>query len=217
MHARPEDAAAACEQYLPVAVWVNDYPVLGEMPTHVAGLLRDWPQLPIVTCHLPSRADMARRLGVDGFFSKPIVRERLAEAIDNLSRKAPIDSILIIDDDPRMVRLLQRMVASIQGPGCHIIEACGGQEGLDVMVQERPDLVLLDLAMPKVNGYDVLEAIRAGSEAWHTRVILMSGVELGDEGTPVNAITVQSQVGFSLQKALGVTAALIEQLSPRLG
>jgi len=160
---------------------------------------------------------MARSLGVDGFFSKPIVREQMTETIARLSSARPINSILIIDDDPQMVHLLQRMLASTQGPSCHIIEACGGQEGLDIMAQERPDLVLLDLSMPEVNGYHVLDAMRARPKLRDTRVVLMSGVGIGEEGTPVGALSVQCQAGFSLQRALGVTAALIEQLSPRVG
>jgi len=217
LHARSAEAVSACEQYLPVAIWVNDCPALGELPAHVAALMRGWPQLPIVTCQLPRTDDMARRLGVDKFFGKPIVRERLAQAIEELAATAPIDSVLVVDDDPPMVRLLRRMLLSILGPTCRVVEACGGREGLDIIAQGPPDLVLLDLAMPEVSGYDVLNAIRATSSPHPVRVILMSGVELGDEGVPVNAITVQSQAGFSLQKALGVTAALVEQLSPRLG
>ena len=63
-------------------------------------------------------------------------------------------------------------------------EACGGREGLDIIAQGPPDLVLLDLAMPEVSGYDVLNAIRATSSPHPVRVILMSGVALGEGSAP---------------------------------
>jgi DNA-binding response OmpR family regulator len=61
--------------------------------------------------------------------------------------------ILCIEDDPDMIDYITLILT---GAGYHVIGAEGGAEGLNLMRQEKPDLVLLDLMMPEMNGADVL-------------------------------------------------------------
>jgi two-component system KDP operon response regulator KdpE len=67
-----------------------------------------------------------------------------------------MSSILVVDDDAD-IRLLLRLELSAEGH--HIVEAADGQQGLDAIAAERPDLVVLDLMMPVLNGWQVLEAL----------------------------------------------------------
>lgn len=69
--------------------------------------------------------------------------------------------ILIVDDDPSTRTLLKRMLES--SPDTDVIEAEDGAEGLDRAQQLHPDLILLDIQMPKMTGIDFLE-VRMGSE-----------------------------------------------------
>jgi len=67
--------------------------------------------------------------------------------------------ILIVDDDQRLLRMLQRTLVY---EGFEAITASDGQEALDRVFTERPDLLVLDWMLPKVDGVQVLEALRAG-------------------------------------------------------
>ena len=69
--------------------------------------------------------------------------------------------ILIVDDDPSTRTLLKRMLEN--SPDTDVIEAEDGAEGLDRAQQSHPDLILLDIQMPKMTGIDFLE-VRMGSE-----------------------------------------------------
>jgi CheY-like chemotaxis protein len=78
--------------------------------------------------------------------------------------------ILIVDDEP-VVRALLR--AALAPAGSRIVEAVDGSEALDVAWRERPDVVLLDVGLPKLNGLDVCRALKTNPVA--PRVLLITG------------------------------------------
>lgn len=212
VQAPPRQAASAYEQYLPVAIWVNAHPNRLEIPRYLAPIVRVAPTLPIISCRVMTQGDVAKQLQADYYLAKPITRERLLKAIADIAAERPVETILIIDDDPRLLRMVQRILASAEGASYRVIEACGGQEGLDQIETVRPDLILLDLAMPEISGYDVLDVLH-GPDYAGMRVALMTGVELQADATPVYAIAVQSQEGFPLAKSLNVIKGMIHDLS----
>jgi DNA-binding response OmpR family regulator len=67
-------------------------------------------------------------------------------------------TILIIEDDPTILRVVKDNCVA---KGHRVITARNGEEGLDAALNRRPDLVLLDIMLPKVNGYEICRAIRA--------------------------------------------------------
>jgi DNA-binding response OmpR family regulator len=67
------------------------------------------------------------------------------------------DRILVVDDEPRFVRLVE---ANLKTEGFEILKASGGQEAIDLASKEQPDLVLLDVMMPEVDGFEACERIR---------------------------------------------------------
>jgi CheY-like chemotaxis protein len=76
----------------------------------------------------------------------------------------PTRTVLIVDDDPKAVQLIG---AYLRPAGFRVLSAFGGQEGIDLARTQRPDLIVLDLMMPEVNGFDVVEALKrdAGTAA----------------------------------------------------
>jgi signal transduction histidine kinase/CheY-like chemotaxis protein len=215
VHTTPQQALAAYERYLPVAVWVNDTTTLAEPPRYLAPVLRVAPTLPIIACRVPSSAETARQLDADLLLTKPITRDKLEEALRELAGDEPIRSVLVVDDDPRMVRLVERILMGLPEPPERVIEACGGREGLELLLSEHPDLVLLDLAMPEVTGYDLLEAIRHNPATARQRIALITGVTLEQESAPVYSISVQSQEGFTLARSLSALNEIVKGLAPR--
>lgn len=80
--------------------------------------------------------------------------------------------ILVIDDEPN-IRLLVSIF--LGGEGFKILQASNGIEGLEVARKERPSLILLDLRMPKMSGFEVLKALRKDEATKKIRVIVVSG------------------------------------------
>jgi len=84
--------------------------------------------------------------------------------------------LLVVDDEKNIVEALR---AQLVKAGYEVITAHDGEEGLEKFQEEHPDLVLLDLMMPKLNGFEVLKAIRKNStEKWIPVVIISAKNDL---------------------------------------
>jgi signal transduction histidine kinase/DNA-binding response OmpR family regulator len=105
--------------------------------------------------------DQARglQLGAMACFQKPVDRQGLLSAIENAISDdgSPPRSVLVVDDDPE-AREVARGV--LETEGYRVLEACGGMEGIEVARKERPDVVVLDLLMPDLTGFDVAVVLR---------------------------------------------------------
>ena len=81
--------------------------------------------------------------------------------------------ILIVDDEPDIVTFLG---AILEENGYASVSAKDGVEGLEVLYREKPDLVLLDLMMPKKSGISMFQELRKDPEMSHTPVVVVTGV-----------------------------------------
>jgi two-component system alkaline phosphatase synthesis response regulator PhoP/two-component system response regulator VicR len=79
--------------------------------------------------------------------------------------------ILAVDDQPQIVRLIQ---VNLQKAGFQVITAFDGEEGLQKVREEKPDLIILDVIMPKRDGFQVLRAIKSNPETRHLPVIMLT-------------------------------------------
>ena len=79
--------------------------------------------------------------------------------------------ILVVDDDPTMVKLIN---VNLKLNNYSVVEATSGEQALDVLVNEPLDLVVLDIMMPGVDGWEVLRRIRSGKETEELPVILVT-------------------------------------------
>lgn len=87
-------------------------------------------------------------------------------------------SILLAEDDVLLVRLYQRKFAH---DGFDVRVAMDGQEALLAIMQEKPDLILLDIMMPKLNGLEVLERLKKNVETKGIPVIVLSNLSRGED------------------------------------
>ena len=81
--------------------------------------------------------------------------------------------LLLVEDD---INLRDVYAARLEAEGYEIAVASNGEEALAIAVQEKPDLILLDVMMPKISGFDVLDIIRTTPGIAHTRVIMMTAL-----------------------------------------
>mgnify|MGYP005849307477 CR=1 FL=1 len=172
----------------------------------------DGQPVPVVRCPIARAGSLAEGLGVDSYLVKPISREALQKAIRDLGR--PIERVLIADDDTRFVRFLSRLLKS-NGSSYLIDSAHNGEEALEKMLAAPPDLLLLDLAMPGLDGIGVLDRMRAEPRLAEVKVIVISAYGEAEGAVPLGTeFRVTKPEGFRLAELTQMMAATLSQMAP---
>lgn len=93
--------------------------------------------------------------------------------------------ILIVDDNPQNVELLEAYLSELP---CEIATATDGQDALDRIAEFKPDLVLLDIMMPKLSGFEVCRMVKGDEKTAHIMILMVTALnELGDIERAVSA------------------------------
>lgn len=162
---------------------------------------------PVINCWVPGKGDTIQKMGVVDYLVKPLKREELLSAIRNAIQN-PGGVILLVDDEPEILQLYSRIL-NIDIPSLHILQAMNGQRALYMMRERQPDLVLLDLLMPGMDGTQVLLEKSQDEKIKRIPVIVISSQSPSGEASLSNKVTVFRASGFSLRDL----AHFIEQTS----
>ena len=202
--------ADAVALHHPRAVVYNVPP--GEQRQPLAHTSLDMP-VPVIECSLPSQAWLADHLAVVACLTKPILAENLLHTIAGLGQ---VGDILIIDDDRGFAQLVQRILET-SGRSFNIRRAYDGEEGLLAMNIQPPDLVLLDLIMPGIDGFQVLEEMQRKPELMQVPVVLLTATSFAEDALSKgdNPVTVCRPGGLRPAEVLACMQAVIEVLEPR--
>jgi YesN/AraC family two-component response regulator len=151
------------------------------------------------------------------YLTKPIELADLTRALDQqwLVADAGQDArkILVVDDDPDTLEMHARIVQA-HLPAHRVVTARNGLEALEALQQERIDLVLLDLIMPELDGFAVLEAMRENEATREIPVIVLTGQVLAERDMARlnrGVATVLSKGLFSLEETLDHVDATLER------
>jgi signal transduction histidine kinase/ABC-type sugar transport system substrate-binding protein/AraC-like DNA-binding protein len=131
-------------------------------------------QLPVILYHSAPDAAPGLAGSTTSLLLKPLGDTALLEALADLDPRTSNGSILIAEDDPQIRALHQRLIAK-HFPDYTIRAVGDGRAALDVLAQETPSLLVLDLVMPEVDGFAVLEALRAHPRSAAVPVLVLSG------------------------------------------
>lgn len=133
--------------------------------------------IPVIVVTIVDNREKALALGADSFHTKPIDRAWLLERLNELASRSPSRRILLIDDDAASRYLLK---SALGRAAFQISEASGGSEGLRKAREESPDVVILDLSMPDLSGYEVLSKLKENPRTATIPVIIHTAKVLDD-------------------------------------
>ncbi len=200
------------EEFHPLAVILSassaeEAPQLQRVQSRLTGQ-----DVPVILCPLGGQERLASALGVQDYLVKPITRDVFLSALERLGDR--VRRVLIVDDDPRVVRLLVRMMRSA-GREYEVLRAYSGQDAWAKLEEERPDLVVLDLIMPEVDGYMILERMRQEEALRDIPVIVVTakGYTLEDgQRLGGRLIGIVRQRGFSNEEAMSYLRSILDTL-----
>ena len=121
-------------------------------------------------------------------------------------REAPL--IMLADDDAEIRRIVRRSLSSLE---CTIIEAKDGEQALELILNERPDLVVLDVMMPTLSGWELCKYIRTKPELADTRVVMLTaiGKTVNEMTSPLYGADAYLDKPFDIQEIVQVVSGLL--------
>ncbi len=129
--------------------------------------------IPIIVVTLSDESERAYQLGAYSFIERPFMPEDLVEAVLAAEKESNLERILIIDDQPESVRLLEQLLN--QDGTYRVFSAHDGKEGISMVARRHPDLIILDLRMPEMDGFAVLAELRSNPETASVPVMVVTG------------------------------------------
>jgi K+-sensing histidine kinase KdpD/DNA-binding response OmpR family regulator len=136
-------------------------------------------EIPIIICSILESQEKGFSLGASDYLVKPFLQEDMISSLNRLNRDGQIKDVLVIDDDPGDLRLVQKMLE--EGQRYQVTLAQGGKQGWEMIQSTHPDAIIMDLFMPDFNGFNILENLRANPVLRHIPVIILTGADLTAE------------------------------------
>jgi CheY-like chemotaxis protein len=134
--------------------------------------------IPVVMLTILDDKNKAFALGATDFLTKPVDRERLRSVIARYGGQKAERRALVVEDDADTRVWLRRM---LREEGWTVLEAANGREALARLADVAPDIMLLDLIMPEMDGFELIEELRQ-DEVWRRLpVVVVTAAELSDE------------------------------------
>jgi signal transduction histidine kinase/CheY-like chemotaxis protein/ligand-binding sensor domain-containing protein/protocatechuate 3,4-dioxygenase beta subunit len=134
--------------------------------------------IPVIMLTIVDEKQMGFALGAADYFTKPIDFQRLHIVLKKYRKPANPQSVLVVEDDDNMRDMLRR---TLEKDGWQVAEAPNGKVGLERLDKASPALILLDLMMPEMDGFEFMDGLRRRQNAQAIPVIVITAKDLTEE------------------------------------
>jgi len=168
--------------------------------------------IPVIVVSITEDRRLGFSMGALEWFVKPVEKDGIIEALSNIcaAYEKKTLTVLVVDDEPKTVELLTDRLESEK---YKVLQAYGGGQGIELAIAKLPDVIILDLLMPQVSGFEVVQRLREHPEARNIPVLIHTAKDLTIEdrqrlNSHVQAISSKSsgkeQLLDELEKLRGV-------------
>jgi CheY-like chemotaxis protein len=185
LHAASGEAALVLAEQQPLSLITLDIMLPGMDGWELLRRLKQLPTVgavPVVIVSIMADQATGVALGAAAVVQKPATRQELCDALVQLGLFPRLPEralrILVVDDDPKSVDLI---ALGVLGLASTVLRAYGGREAIAIAQRELPDLIVLDLMMPEVNGFDVVGALLRRPETARIPVLVVTAKSVTDE------------------------------------
>jgi len=137
-------------------------------------------QIPVVVISLDAEHSRGVALGAAAVLQKPLSRVALQDALVAIGMfpRALALRVLVVDDDPASMELIAHRITALGGT---VLRATGGLVAIEMATREAPDLIVLDLMMPDINGFEVVEALRQRNRTARIPILAITAKDVAKE------------------------------------
>ncbi len=177
---------------------------------NVLGILKADPKtssIPIIMITIDGSKEAGYALGVNDFLTKPINRNRLLSALNKHRRTDALANshILVVEDEADARQVLRWM---LEKEKCTVWEAENGEKALARIGEATPDLILLDLMMPEMDGFEFVETLRQRYPGWKVPIVVITAMTL----SAADRERLNGSVEKILQKGAYTLADLLQEI-----
>jgi CheY-like chemotaxis protein len=147
--------------------------------------------IPVIVLSIVDNKDLGYRLGAFDYLLKPFDREAILATLGHIPPHQ--GRLLVVDDDPQVVDLVHQL---LEGEPYEIVAAADGQEALEAIAEKRPDVILLDLLMPRMDGFGVIDHLKQDPQSRKIPVIVLTAKPL----TTTERVALDQTVRTVIQK-----------------
>lgn len=179
-----EEAIKKAKEYQPFLITLDvmlpkkdGWDVLSELKNS-----QDVASIPVIIVSMVDNKDLGFSLGAVEYLIKPIDRVKLIDIVTSCipaeRDKSKSMTVLVVDDDEKAVKYMSSV---LENAGFDVLRAYSGKAGINLAINNKPDLMILDLMMPEVSGFDVVEKLRTHPTAKGIPIIICSAKDITPE------------------------------------
>jgi CheY-like chemotaxis protein/anti-sigma regulatory factor (Ser/Thr protein kinase) len=161
-------------------------------------------ELPVVIISMVDNRDLGLALGADDYFVKPVDRARLLDRLREITARCG-KRLLVIDDDAAVQALLDEDLSAL---GYAIDKAFNGEDGLRAAEERSPDVIILDLMMPGMSGFEVAGSLKQNPRTANIPILVLTSKEISTEERAV----LHTKVTSFVQKGTSARDQLVREI-----
>jgi len=173
--------------------------------------------IPVIVCSIIEDLEKGFNLGASDYLVKPILEDDIVNALDRLNADGSIREVLVIDDNPDDLRLIGKILNEDGRYKAILTE--GGKNGWNIISSGNPPhAVIIDLFMPEMNGFQILENMQSDKKLRDIPVIVISGLEVtAEQKIQLNEFgqRLLSKGSFSEKELLTSIQRALERVQPK--
>ncbi len=161
--------------------------------------------LPVVIISMMDNRDLGVALGADDYFVKPVDRARLLQRLREITARNGAKRLLVIDDDASVHSLLGEELTPL---GYALENALSGEDGLRAAQERAPDVIILDLMMPGMSGFEVAGALKANVRTANIPILVLTSKEISS----ADRALLHPKVSSVVQKGASAREQLVREI-----
>jgi signal transduction histidine kinase/CheY-like chemotaxis protein len=182
-------------------------PTMSDLLVKVEQAARGIRETPIIGCaFIPSRQKVIESGAVE-YIQKPFSTKKLRAVLQKVS--PTLHKVLIIDDNIEVQQLIAR-VLSLHNEAVEILLAGSAAEAMAILAQKQPDAILLDLALPDINGWNLMTQLKKDPRYANIPIVIISAHDLNEAAPSTRAIVLAQNGGVSAEQFINFTLASLQ-------